>query len=222
MGRLSNKEKLKREKEKLESNTGTENTETISDSESFANVAESIRTDVNTGQNEKEIGEIMSAFSEEKKSFEPENLTATENADEDFIPKRERKKRETKEDKKAREEKTERQFKLPGRLVNRMTNRLVGGIIVSVDGWISKTPVPAEFVYLSEEELNDEDNVAMAEEFIKALKLSENPILLYCGVMIGGIVTNYMMIKSMMAAAAKKGQTVNFGNENEGDKNKTT
>jgi len=217
MGRR--KKSFNNEKETLETNSETENKETGTDSES---PTITVITDDDTNKNEKEIGNVMSAFSSEKSNFEPE-VAQTESADEDFIPPRQRKKRETKEEKKAREEKTERVFKLPGRLVNRMSNRIVGGIIVSVDGWISKNPVPPEFVYLSEEELNDEDNVAMAEEFIKALKLSENPILLYCGVMIGGIVTNYMMIKSMMAQARKKGQTVNFGGEPENEnKNEKT
>lgn len=197
-------------KKTVEANTKTESAQTETNIGNDTNAGEFGSGDSET---EKEIAEIMKPFEEPAEhSFQPET-SPTETADDEFIPRRERKKRETKEEKKAREAQTERTFKLPGRLVNRVTNRLIGGIIVTVDGWISKTPVPAEYIYLDENELNDEDNVAMAEEFIKALKLTENPIAMYLASMGGLLITNYMMIKSLMAQAAKRGQTVEFEKE---------
>lgn len=204
MGRK--KKIISNENKKLEIDSKAESTQTNVNSEKSSDVTGNMGA---TSEIEKEIEEIMQPFSEENSEvkFTPESEIVTpENGDADFIPKRERKKRETKKEK----EEKERVFKLPGKLVNRATNRLMAGIVVTIDGWVSKNPIPVEYIMMPEEDMNDEDTVAMAEEFIKALNLSGNPIAMYLGVMGAGILTNLMLIKSMMKQAERKGEKVKF------------
>lgn len=194
MGRRKKDETAKLETEKSKNETA--------DSGNAENVGAT-----ETNANQEEFRDIMSAYEPELVNNgggdgkEPPEVV-TENADEEFIPKRERKKRESKEEKKTREE-SERRLKIPGYMVNKVTNRIYVGVISWLDNKFSKHPIPAEMLYMDDDEMKEEENVAMAEDFIKALNLTGNPILLYLAGMAAFSVGQYMMIRNMVNAEMK-------------------
>lgn len=197
----------KRNEEKINPETKAGEETANSGSYQYAGNANEIVGESKTpDQIHEEVEKIMQPFSEQSSDSgaEPETVIP-ENGDSDFIPKRERKKRQSKEEKKAEAE-ADNRLRVPGVLVNRVINRTFASIVLWIDSKVSKETVPPEYLYMSEEELADEKNVIAAEEFIKELNLSASPILRYLALMAASSVSTYIMIKSMMQAEYKKRQ----------------
>lgn len=206
------KEKPKRETKKksekiLEAIREAKSTETKNDSGNTDNVG-------STSDNE--VTGLLEGFDEPKIEETPEVDSTRSGGDDgstgsggdvttaDEPPRRrERKPRESKKEKKA--------FKVPGKLLVKVTNRVMTGLVCTVDGFVSKNPIDPEFISLTDEDLNDEELIELAKDVLDAFKATNNPYALFFGSMGATILTNYSTARAIVSMQLR---TERLKNEN--------
>lgn len=177
--------KRKKDETEMETNAQTENANQNNNSENAGNDAGAY--------------EFGKTFEESKtqpaEPSEPLDVDALLN---EYAPKKERKKRESKD--KA----PEVQILIPGELLIHVSDNIMVGGIGWLDAFFSKEPINAQLLALREDQKKQLIPSANAAAVEIAKYISANPILLFVASLGATYVSNYLIIRALMMQAKRE------------------